>query len=81
MSNEGGIGQAFTSHKQQGVDALIIATDIFYHGQMQRLLLSGSQAVPTVGPLRDFAAGVNSGRYWGDYAQGWTVGGRRNRRR
>src|SRR5262249_40935470 len=36
-SNVGEIDQAFASLKQRGVGALIIAADIFYYGQMQRL--------------------------------------------
>ena len=56
-SNEGEIDEAFASLKQRGVGALIIAADIFYYGQMQRLAtLAARHAVPTIGPLRDFAA-------------------------
>jgi len=56
-SNVGEIDQAFTSLKQRGVGALIIAADIFYYGQMQRLAtLAAQQVVPTMGPLRDFPA-------------------------
>jgi putative ABC transport system substrate-binding protein len=54
-STEGEIDQAFASLKQRGVGALIIAADIFYYGQMQRLAaLAARHAVPTIGPLRDF---------------------------
>ena len=56
-SNVGEIDQAFASLKQRGVGALIIAADIFYYGQMQRLAtLAAQQVVPTMGPLRDFPA-------------------------
>jgi putative ABC transport system substrate-binding protein len=56
-SNIGEIDEAFASLKQRGVGALIIAADIFYYGQMQRLAtLASRHAVPTIGPLRDFAA-------------------------
>jgi putative ABC transport system substrate-binding protein len=56
-SNLAELDEAFTSLKQRGVGALIIAADIFYFGQMQRLAtLAAQQAVPTIGPLRDFAA-------------------------
>ena len=55
-SNVGEIDQAFASLKR-GVGALIIAADIFYYGQMQRLAtLAAQQVVPTMGPLRDFPA-------------------------
>jgi putative tryptophan/tyrosine transport system substrate-binding protein len=56
-SNLAELDQAFASLKQRGVGALIIAADTFYYGQMQRLAtLAAQQAVPTIGPLRDFAA-------------------------
>jgi putative tryptophan/tyrosine transport system substrate-binding protein len=56
-SNEGEIDDAFASLKQRGVGALIIAADVFYYGQMQRLAtLAARHAVPTIGPLRAFAA-------------------------
>jgi len=56
-SNVGEIDQAFASLKQRGVGALIIAADIFYYGQTQRLATLATQhAVPTMGTLRDFAA-------------------------
>ena len=56
-SNVGEIDQAFASLKQRGVGALIIAADIFYYGQMQRLAtLAAQQVVPTMGPLHDFPA-------------------------
>jgi len=56
-SSVGEIDQAFASLKQRGVRALIIAADIFYYGQMQRLAtLAAQQLVPTMGPLRDFPA-------------------------
>jgi ABC-type uncharacterized transport system substrate-binding protein len=56
-SNLAELDQAFAALKQRGVGALIIAADIFYYGQMQRLaVLAAQQAVPTIGPLRDFAA-------------------------
>jgi putative ABC transport system substrate-binding protein len=56
-SNESEVDQAFAALKQRGVGALIIAADIFYYGQMQRLAtLAAQHVLPTVGPLRDFAA-------------------------
>jgi putative ABC transport system substrate-binding protein len=56
-SNEDEIDQAFASLKQRHVGALIIAADVFYYSQMQRLAtLAAQHAVPTIGPLRDFAA-------------------------
>ena len=56
-SNESEVDQAFAAFKQRGVGALIIAADIFYYGQMQRLAtLAAQHVLPTVGPLRDFAA-------------------------
>jgi putative ABC transport system substrate-binding protein len=56
-SNEAEIDEAFTLLKQRGAGALIIAADIFFYGQMQRLAtLASRHAVPTIGPLRDFAA-------------------------
>jgi len=56
-SNEDEIDQAFASLKQQHVGAVIIAADDFYYSQMQRLAtLAAQHAVPTIGPLRDFAA-------------------------
>jgi len=55
-SNEDEINQAFASLKQRRVGALIIAADVFYYSQMQRLAtLAAQHAVPTIGPLRDFA--------------------------
>jgi putative tryptophan/tyrosine transport system substrate-binding protein len=55
-SNEGELDQAFASLKQRDVGALIIAADIFYYGQMQRLAtLAAQRLMPTIGPLRDFA--------------------------
>ena len=56
-SNGSEVDQAFAAFKQRGVGALIIAADIFYYGQMQRLAtLAAQHVLPTVGPLRDFAA-------------------------
>jgi putative ABC transport system substrate-binding protein len=56
-SNEGEIDLAFASLKQRGIGALIIATDVYYYGQMQRLAtLAARHVVATIGPLRDFAA-------------------------
>jgi putative tryptophan/tyrosine transport system substrate-binding protein len=56
-STEGEIDEAFALLKQRDVGALIIAADIFYYGQMQRLAtLAARYAMPTIGPLRDFAA-------------------------
>ena len=56
-SNESEVDQAFAALKQRGAGALIIAADIFYYGQMQRLAtLAAQHVLPTVGPLRDFAA-------------------------
>jgi putative ABC transport system substrate-binding protein len=56
-SNEDEINQAFASLKQRHAGALIIAADVFYYSQMQRLAtLAAQHAVPTIGPLRDFAA-------------------------
>jgi putative ABC transport system substrate-binding protein len=56
-SNEDEISQAFASLKQRHAGALIIAADVFYYSQMQRLpTLAAQHAVPTIGPLRDFAA-------------------------
>jgi putative ABC transport system substrate-binding protein len=55
-SNESEIDEAFASLKQRDVGALIIAADIFYYGQMQRLATFATRyAMPTIGPLRDFA--------------------------
>ena len=51
------IDKAFGLLKQQRVGALVIAADAFYYGQMQRLAtLAAQHAVPTIGPLREFAA-------------------------
>jgi putative tryptophan/tyrosine transport system substrate-binding protein len=56
-SNEGEIDEAFASLKRRDVGALIIAADIFYYGQMQRLAtLAARHLMPAIGPLRDFAA-------------------------
>jgi putative tryptophan/tyrosine transport system substrate-binding protein len=55
--NEDEINKAFASLKQRHVGALIIAADVYYYTQTQRLAtLAAQHAVPTIGPLRDFAA-------------------------
>jgi putative ABC transport system substrate-binding protein len=57
-SNEGEIDEAFTTIKQQKhIGALIIAADVFFYSQMQRLATLATQhALPVIGPLREFAA-------------------------
>jgi putative ABC transport system substrate-binding protein len=56
-SNESEIDQAFALLKQRRAGALIIAADTFYFGQVQRLAALATQhAMPTIGPLRAFAA-------------------------
>jgi putative ABC transport system substrate-binding protein len=56
-SNEGEIDEAFaTIKKQKHVGALIIAADVFFYSQMQRLATLATQhALPVIGPLREFA--------------------------
>jgi putative tryptophan/tyrosine transport system substrate-binding protein len=56
-ASEGEIDKAFATIKERHIGALIIAADIFFYSQMQRLATLTSQyAVPAIGPLREFAA-------------------------
>ena len=57
-SNEGEIDEAFaTIKRQKHIGALIIAADVFFYSQMQRLATLATQhALPVIGPLREFAA-------------------------
>jgi putative tryptophan/tyrosine transport system substrate-binding protein len=74
-SNESELDQAFASLKQRGVGALIIAADIFYYGQMQRLAtLAAQQLMPTVGPLRDFAVEGGVAELWRKHSRGQSSG-------
>jgi putative ABC transport system substrate-binding protein len=55
-SNEGEMEQAFAAIKQRRIGALIIAADVFFYSQLQRLAtLAAQHAVPAIGPLREFA--------------------------
>jgi ABC-type uncharacterized transport system substrate-binding protein len=56
-SNEGEIDRAFAALRERRISALIIGTDTFYFGQMQRLAtLAAQYRVPAIGPMREFAA-------------------------
>jgi putative ABC transport system substrate-binding protein len=48
----------FATLTRERVGALIIATDTYFYSQMNQLgSLAARNALPAVGPLRDFAAG------------------------
>jgi putative ABC transport system substrate-binding protein len=56
-SNADEIDSAFAAHKPRRIGALIIAFDAFFFGQVRRLaILAARQGVPTIGPIREFAA-------------------------
>ena len=55
--NESEIDAAFAALRLRHIDGLVIGVDTFYFAQMRRMAtLAASFAVPTIGPLRDFAA-------------------------
>jgi ABC-type uncharacterized transport system substrate-binding protein len=55
--NEREIVAAFAALKQRRIGALMIAFDTFYFGQMRWMAaLADWHAMPTIGPLREFAA-------------------------
>ena len=50
------IDKVFASLVRRKVGALIIASDVFYYGQMQRIAgLAAQLDMPVIGPLREFA--------------------------
>jgi putative tryptophan/tyrosine transport system substrate-binding protein len=54
--NNGEIDLMFAGLKQRSVDAVIIAVDTYYFGQMRLMAaLAARYGVPAIGPLRDFA--------------------------
>jgi putative ABC transport system substrate-binding protein len=55
--DEAEMEQAFATVKQQHIGGVIIAADIFFYSQMQRLATLAAQvAVPAIGPLPEFAS-------------------------
>jgi putative tryptophan/tyrosine transport system substrate-binding protein len=59
--NENEIDAEFASLKQRQISGLIVAVDTFYFGQMRRMAaLAGRFAVPAIGPLQKFAAGLRT---------------------
>ncbi len=50
--------RAFDAMAREQIGALIISVDTFYYGEMARLAaLAARYAVPTIGPIREFAQG------------------------
>ena len=56
-SNQAEIERAFATLSQRKFSVLIIAADLYFYSQMQRMATLAAQTnVPAIGPLREFAA-------------------------
>jgi putative ABC transport system substrate-binding protein len=74
--DDDGLAAAFASAKQQGAEALLIASDPFFNSRSAPLVtLAAQYSIPTIYPQREYVRGGGLISYGPDFADGYRNGG------
>ena len=75
-SDDDGVVAAFASARQQGADALLVASDPFFNSRRARFVaLAAQHSIPTIYPQLEYVRGGGLISYGPDFADGYRNGG------